>query len=56
MNTKIPSGNVAIRYLQTVISFLPGNIRVSLQWFFLARVLRDPGTIDEDLFRFFEVS
>jgi len=56
LNFKTSSGNVAIRYLQTVISFPPRNIRGSLQWIFLARVLRGPRTIDEDLFRFFEVS
>jgi len=56
LNTKISSRNIAIRYFLTVISFLPRNILVTLQWIFLARILRGPGTIDGDLFRFFVVS
>jgi len=51
-NTKTSSGNVTIRYLLTIISFLPMNIRGTRPWIFLTRVLRGPGMIDEDLFRF----
>jgi hypothetical protein len=36
--------------------FLPRSIRLSLQWIFLVRILCGTGTIDEDVFRLFEVS
>ncbi|MDD1686729.1 hypothetical protein [Methanoregula sp.] len=43
---------MVIRNLLTIVSLLYKDIRVSLQWLFLARVLRSPRTIDEALFRF----
>jgi len=51
-DTKTSPGTIAIRNLLTIIPLLYKNIRVSRQGIFPARVLRGPGTIDEDLFRF----
>jgi putative transposase len=52
VKAKTSPGNVVLRYLLTIISFLLKNIWVALQWMFFSKVQRGPRTIDDDLFRF----